>query len=857
MSVKVYTAQQFYGGMSTDKKLGPKASSAYFQGFDFRKSPSQLSSLPRLQREDNGIVKDLILKEAMVDSGIIYAYGNAGYFYERSTTGIWSNEAKLNIGTGGLDYRKDADAIYLTTDKSVSLFNQVSLGGTMFPDHYGPSYSTYNNSDNTGFNVAAYQAGSTSTTTLGTTIIENQNNLRYFQTDIEPLVKISVFVVSKGTGDWTLTLHDGLNDVLGVRTVTNTNLKVNQFNDFYFTAASNEQVRVYPAPNARTYHIHVTSSNGTGTISSSAVNDMSSADLEVWADRLVVTNNGLHPMIRFQQFEAIGNGNYLSIWEPISDPPTNAEWQRHRLTFPQEYEVCGLAVQNEFIVIAAEKNTTINTSTPQQGILFFWDGTSNTYNYFVEVPEGSPYGLRTYKNVAYYLAGGAWYGITSATTQPVKLRTMPGSDSEFSGIQTTIATTGTTGNPLTATLVDNFSGTGSTPDTALWDTFGTAAQANGILLLTSTTAASSSGINSHKTNYDLTDSSMQVRLIDAGNQSLTSLEVQPLIAQKDTSNQVFWYVNQNTIAAYTKIGGVNHLQASAIYTSNFEYLRIRESGGTIFWDYSQNGVTWNNLASVVAPFIVTDLLQQVSIDTYAVEASKTTCQFDDYNVPVSADFSVGYPEMMSVRRGILLVGYPSITANPVTNYGVYSWGAIDKNYPNSFGYSYVLSTGTQNVTDTNNLQLGMVTAFGDLLHVSWRDDLTSGEPRYGIDVSTNYSPPAPVSIYQTPILDSSYTAKLKSGLFIEAYYDLPDGAEITLAYSINRGNFVVSESFSTANLWQGQPGYARLTISEDNTGRFYELQGQLTVTCSGNATRPPVVYMVAIAYDDNRQEAIQ
>lgn len=648
MSVKIASFQAFYSGQSTDKKVGPKASFAYSQALDFRKAPSQMSSLPRLVREDKDTIKDLVLKEVMTNDGTIYAFGNAGYVYRRSTSGVWSNVDKLNAGTGGMDYRIDTDAIYLTSSRSVSFYNQINKTPVIYPDYYGPSYSTYDNSDNMGFNVAAYQAGSIATTAISTTIIENDTNLRYFQTDIEPLVKISVFISDKGTGDWTLTLHDGLNTVLGTNTIVSANIKVNQFNDFFFTAATDQQVRVYPAPNARTYHIHVTSSNGTGTITSSSVNNMSTADLEVWADRMVVTKNGLHPMIRFQQYEAIGNGNYLSIWEPISNPPTNTEWLRHALVFPQEYEVCSLAVQNEFIVIGAGKTTT-GSGTPQAGILFFWNGTSPTYDYFVEIPEGTPYSLKTYKNTAYYLAGGAWYGITGVATEPVKIRTMPGSD---------------------------------------------------------------------------------------------------------------------------------------------------------------------------------------------------------------ADFSIGYPEAMTVRKGVLLTGYPSITTNQNIEYGVYSWGSIEKNYPNSFGYSYVLSTGDKNLTGSNNLSIGMTTAFGDLLHVSWRDD--NGTPRYGVDVVNSSSPPAAVSLYQTPIIDNSYVAKFKSGLFIEAYYDLPAGATIMLSYSIDRGSFINdTQTYSTTNLWNKQPGYARFNITNNNGGRFRELQGQITITCPSTATVAPNVYMVSLVYDDNKQEQIQ
>lgn len=1077
MSVKVVVNTTFYGGIATDKRLGPKASAAYTQALDFRKSPTQLSVLPKLTREDQGTVRDLVLKEVMTSSGTIYGYGDAGYFYKRSTAGVWSMEGKLTTGTGGMDYRQDANSIYLTSSKAASLYNQLDSTPQLFPDYYGPSYSTYNNTDNMGFNVNAYQAGSTQTTTLGTTIIENNTSRRFFQTDIEPLVKVSVFVVAKGTGNWTLTLHDGLNNVLGTKTIANASLVNNTWVDFFFTAAANQQVRAYVAPNARTYHVHVTSTVADGTISSSAINNMSTSDLQVWADRFVVTNNGLHPMIRFQQFEVMGNGNYLSVWEPITDVPTNIEWQRHRLKFPQEYEVCGLAVQNEFLVIAAGKTTVRNTSTPQEGILFFWDGTSNTYNYFIEIPEGTPYTLKSYKNIVYYVAGGAWYAVTSAQTQPVKIRTLPGSDNEFSGTPpdnstsgivgtvsftssttwicpagvyfatveawggggggcgitgvggvggggggayassvvpvvpgtsysvaigaggvgstgtgtnggnstfntstviaaggtgsisttggaggTTAASTGDTkfaggagglgqgasigaggggeaggstsaGNPggdgltsgplsfryglggsgasdggdggnggaidngipgtipggggggasrssgaartggsgasgavhitwgdvpLTATLVDNFTGTSSIPDATKWVSFGNYAQTNGTLNLTTNTAVSFNGVNSIL-HYDLTGSSMQTRLIDAGNQALTSLEVFPVLGQIDSSNQLYWYVNQNTIKAAKKVGGVNTFLASATYIANtFQYLRIREGSGTIYWDYSLDGVIWLNFASTVVSFSITRLVQVITIDNTSIEASTTTCIFDDYNVIVTSDYTASYPEMITVRRGVMMLGYPALTTNTTTNYGVYSWGSVDKNYPNSFGYSYLLSTGDQNFTSTNNLTIGMVKSFGDLMHVSWRDDLTTGTPRYGVDAVSNSSPPAPVAIYDTLVVTNNYTAKYKSGLFVESYYDLPVGSTITLSYKIDQGDWTDDPiGYTITNLWQDQPGYARFNIPDINGGRFRELQGRITVTSTSNVTRAPVVQEVNIAYDSNDKESIQ
>jgi hypothetical protein len=433
MAKKVISFQQFTGGLSDSPKVGIKNSSAYLQGFDVRTDPGQMSVLPGMVREDNNIVKDLILNEVMVADGTIYAFGDQGYIYKRTPAGAQSVFDKLSSGCAGMDYRHDTDAVYFAGNKTVSFLNPVSKSPALFPDKYASSYSTYDNSINMGLNVSAYQVDSTLVTNVLTTFNESQDQTRFFQSDIEPLTKVSVFIVNKGTGDWTLTLHDGLNTVLGSVTITNSNLNNGSFNDFVFASAPNGQVRIYPAPNARTYHIHVTSTVADGTISSTVTNNMSTCDLEVWADRLIQTNSGWHPIDRFLQYELIGNANYISAWEPISDPPTNDEWLRHRLTVPSEYECVGLDHTNEFSVAAFGQTTTNSNQVPTQGLLTFWDGLSDTYNYDVPIAEGTPQCLHVFANVIYYYAAGKWWYMTSATTEPTPLKQLPGAVSHFTG----------------------------------------------------------------------------------------------------------------------------------------------------------------------------------------------------------------------------------------------------------------------------------------------------------------------------------------------------------------------------------------------------------------------------------------
>jgi hypothetical protein len=654
MASKPIVLTNFSGGWATDKKVGIDHSFAYSQSIDFRSSPSQFRVLPAPTREDKGVVTDLVQNAVMEDTGIIYGLGSGGSIYKRSTAGAWTKFTNFPIGYFGLLYRSDQDSIYVAGSTTVSLINPVTKGtATPQPNFYNISQSTYNNNANTpGLNVNSDQSNSSLTTLIGTSIMEGGTGLRYFQTDIEPINKIGVYITDRGTGNWTLTLHDGLNNSLGTVTVSNANLTSNAWNYFVFSSP----VRAQVAPAAQTYHFHLTSTVADGYVSSSTANDLSSCDMQLWADRLVNTKNGMHPMAAFQQFICIGNEHYLSVYEPLGEAsPSNSSWQRHKLTFPPGYEVCGLAVFNEYLAIACEK-TTSGGLTPQDGIIFFWDGLSTSYNYFTLVPEGSPYAIHQHKNILFYEAGGAWYALTSVTAQPSKIRTLP---------------------------------------------FG-----------------------------------------------------------------------EN-------------------YTSN------------------------NNDSTKINPYAAT------------------------------------------VRNGVQLMAWPSVSTNTNIQFGVYSWGQVDKNMPNSFGYSYLISTGSQTYSGSNNLSIGMVQNFGDNLLISWRDDLNGG---YGVDVINSSSKPASYATLETLIFDMGYPGKDKLTNYLEAtYLALPVGTSVELKYSIDRGAWQTSPKYTVTDTWFDYAGYAREQMfgSDNASGRFKELQLGINIYCDSTATESPTITSLSTVIDTLATERLQ
>jgi hypothetical protein len=574
MKPDIIAYQKFYGGIATDYKVGIKDSHAYSRAIDFRKRPGQMSPLPGTRRFGSNNVKDLIQQIIQTEDGTRYGLGNEGYFYSIDDDDVVV-KAKLDDGAAGMLYRKDLQEMYMTSSTTVSYYGK-------FPN---PVIDINKYAESASEDDAALLSGGTNTYTLGTSIVESPTTIQEFESDIEPLVRIRVRVASKGTGDWTLTLHDDANNVLATSTVASANISNNADLDFNFS----DQIRLYVKPSARTYHFHLTSTVADGTVYCATTNDLNTCDFSIFADRLVRTNNGVHPIVQFLQYVCICNERYLSVWEPLADIPSNLEWKRHRLDFGPGYESCGATITDEYIVIACERRSTSDDHDFQEGRLFFWDGLSEQYNFTIEIQEGSPEAIYTYQNLVYMIIGGALY-VWAGGKNIIKLRTLLNTDTEFSGIT----------------------------------------------------------------------------------------------------------------------------------------------------------------------------------DTTRV-----------------------YPNMMAVRRNILLLGYPSVTASETIEHGVFSHGSVDKNYPMSFGYNYVLSTKTRLYDGSNALRIGCVRNFGDTLYIAWRDDTQPESFKYGVDIVDNTSLPAAEGTWEARAYDGEAVFKMKSARYMKlTCAPLPEGVRIKMKYKVDHGDWV-------------------------------------------------------------------
>lgn len=416
MSLQVKLHTLFYGGTATDKKVGFKYSHAYSRALDFRKRPGRLSILPGSREVGDENIVDLIQNIVQVDNGDRYALGDAGWLYRIDTNNLVTTRGKLDNGAAGLLYRRDTDELYASSSNAVSRYGKFTTGTIAFElNKYKQSRSE---------DTKALRQNGSKSIALGSSVDETKKI--EFTPDIEPLYSTKVKVNAKGTGNWTATIHDDANNTLGSSLVATASIPASGLVEFVFSTP----IRMLVKPNARTYHMHITSSDATGSIVTKTANDANSADFEIWADRLISPNNGLHPIEQFLQYTVVGNERYLSVWEPLSDSPSNAEWQRHRLTFPAGYEVCGLASSDEYICIASEMRSTSSTRSFQRGKLFFWNGLDTTYEFYIDITEGSPQSIYTFNNMIFMIVNGSLYAWPGGKNI-VKLRTIADTDSEY------------------------------------------------------------------------------------------------------------------------------------------------------------------------------------------------------------------------------------------------------------------------------------------------------------------------------------------------------------------------------------------------------------------------------------------
>jgi len=221
-------------------------------------------------------------------------------------------------------------------------------------------------------------------------IDEGASHRQTFVPTKDPQKSISVDISDTGDdSDWTLTVHDALNRTVATKTVVHADLVTGDF-EFIFSTPWTPVI-------GASYHFHLVASTATGTplVVAGTSNNLETAQFVSYY-QFLVTDEDYHPIEQILNLLAFGNGRYVATYDGASYDP-------HALTLPSGYKVRCLAKWREYLAIGTWKGDSVESY--DDSIIFFWDGFSETYNFYISVPQGAVNAMLGSQGTLYFVAG--------------------------------------------------------------------------------------------------------------------------------------------------------------------------------------------------------------------------------------------------------------------------------------------------------------------------------------------------------------------------------------------------------------------------------------------------------------------
>ena len=387
------TITRFYGGMSPFEKIGvggeANISAKLLKNLDIHEDPSYVTQNPKTTKVSGSTVLDLVkwIEDGTPHDTNRYFYDESGNIYKETSGGVWSvDRATATIGNGAAGQGLLVFDNYLYYATATTLGRLGKLSGT-------PAYSDDFLSDGTT-NVDQSLSTSGNTYTLATSIAETATHRQTFVPTRDPLKAIIILVAAKGTGNWTVTVHDANNNSIGSATIANASVTGSTDNTFTFSTPLRLII-------GNTYHFHVTSTVADGTVTTTTASDLETVDFSTLFG-ILVSDSNYHPMIEHLNGVVIGNERYLAFWD-------QATYNPNQVTLAAGYNVRTLTKINEFVVAGCWRGDSIDGV--EEGRLYFWDGISSTFNYYEDVPMGLVNALASSKNrlIGVYGSRGGMY----------------------------------------------------------------------------------------------------------------------------------------------------------------------------------------------------------------------------------------------------------------------------------------------------------------------------------------------------------------------------------------------------------------------------------------------------------------
>lgn len=241
----------------------------------------------------------------------------------------------------------------------------------------------------------------------------------------DPQASVAFYVDTKGTGNWTLTVHDQQNRVIATKTIANASIPTAGFIEFIFATP-------WRIVSGSHYHMHLTVSTGTSKVVTGTVDNFSTAEYTTYFQYLV-TDTQFHPLIQFQYQPLggtltgaliIGNERYIAVWDGVNFSP-------NFIQFPPGWHVRCFGFWRQYLAIGMWRGGSITSFN--QGRIYFWTGYQPAFDFFIDVPEGQINALFGVDSDLYMFAGyrgqlldyKGGYFYNTGNSESNKLKRMP------------------------------------------------------------------------------------------------------------------------------------------------------------------------------------------------------------------------------------------------------------------------------------------------------------------------------------------------------------------------------------------------------------------------------------------------
>lgn len=453
---------EFYGGLSTDRKIGIENS--YFDGecLDVRKSPSQMTVLPMARTlPDSGVITGLMTAMTQSKDGNIWGIDEDGKVYKIDENNAITAVSTTATSSGFSLENSDIDDGLWWADAGHKLF---SYGKVLNPTGGARGTSSFefleDHSEYLDYKIEIQQNGDqifyqsdpdvkrsngTYNVTIKTSVSETDADKILYLPAVIPIAKIGIRFTAKGSGTVRLEIHDENNNVIAssaskdasdVSTSGYTEFDVRP-NPSASLSASNQFTTTPWAGDTieggSVLHIHIVASSSGYTVKSSVAGSLwLTADITSTGYVLHETFNKKHPMVMYDKLY-IGNGRYVATKE--STPLNYIDdtlFIQDGLRLDDGFEVCSFGSSDEYLMIGAEKYSAGSSRGFQAGRIYFWDRQSEGPNFYIDCNMGSPKCIFNFGNIVYIIIAGALYAYTGGK-ELVKVRTLKGTDTEYSG----------------------------------------------------------------------------------------------------------------------------------------------------------------------------------------------------------------------------------------------------------------------------------------------------------------------------------------------------------------------------------------------------------------------------------------